>query len=450
MVKLHRETKRRHAIVIGGGIAGLLAARILTDHFERVTIIERDHYPKEPVFRPGIPQGRQLHTTLLRGQRIIETLFPGLKTKLLAHGAVERYYGSESLYYYGGRCPLIPPVLHGWNCTRLLLEWQIRQELAAYPQLHALEGYEVVHLLYDQSTQAVYGVRMRVRNHQTLTNDIEDIEGDLVIDASGVSSHTLQWLKELGYEVPPVSVSTSNIGYATRFYDPPSQFQADWKGIVIAGTEHNRRSGTLMEIEGGRWMVMLAGARTDYPPTKNADYLAFAHSLPDQSLYEAIKEATAISPIYGYRRIENRFRHFERLRRQPEGFIVVGDALCSFNPVYGQGITVAALEAVTLDACLHSFKRQKKFARIFQRKVARVIAFSWRVATASDARIEEQKAKGFSQRYTENLVALLPRDKTVMLTFLEVAHMIRSPLALLHPVIIAKAFYMSLTKSRDL
>ena len=424
-----------HALVIGGGIAGLLAARILTDHFERVTIIERDHYPTEPISRPGVPQGRQVHTTLLQGQYILESLFPELKAHLLAHGAVERYYGSESLYYDDGRCPRIPPTLHGWNCSRLLLEWQILRELRAYPQFHLIEGHEVVHLLYNQSTQAVYGVQIRVRDPKALTNDLEDVIGDLIIDTSGASSPTLRWLEELGYKAPKVSVSISNVGYATRFYTPPF-VKSDWKGIVISRSGQHHRSGTLMEIEGGRWMVVLAGIN-DYPPTDEEGYLAFARSLPDLALYEAIKGATPISPIYGYRRTENRFRHFEGIKL-PEQFLVMGDALCCFNPVYGQGMTVAALEAQVLDACLR--KGRKKLAS-FQKKVARTLAFSWRVATASDGR------RGFSRYYADSIVALLPRDKAVLLTFLEVAHMIRSPLALFHPGIIAKVLRVRLRKS---
>jgi 2-polyprenyl-6-methoxyphenol hydroxylase-like FAD-dependent oxidoreductase len=434
--------KRSHALVIGGGIAGLLAARVLTDHFERVTLVEREQYPAEPVFRSGVPQGRHIHTTLLRGQRELEVLFPGLEQKLLVHGAVERDYGNESLYYYGGRCPQLPPVLHGWNCSRLLLEWQIRQELTKCSQLHMMEGYEVVDLLFDRERQAVKGVYFRARSH-TLSEDSERecLAADLVIDASGSSSRAPQWLLGLGYEAPEEMVVDISLGYATRFYQPSSQ--PVWKGIAIGATPEQQRAGVLMAIEGGRWMVGLGGVGKDMPPTDAEGYLAFARSLPDPSLYEAIKEATPISPIYGYRRTENRLRHFDRLRRQPEGFLVMGDAVCAFNPIYGQGMTVAVLEALALDRCLRS-RKGRGLASLFQRKVARVIAFPWMLATASDARISGSKGAGargpvrWLRGYMENVFALLKSDQMVLLTFLEVIHLLRSPLAFMHPAIIAK------------
>jgi 2-polyprenyl-6-methoxyphenol hydroxylase-like FAD-dependent oxidoreductase len=434
MVQSYLQTTRTHAIVIGGGMAGLLAARVLATHFEQVTLIERDHYPQEPAFRPGVPQGRQVHTTLLRGQRVLETFFPGLGTKLVARGAIERDYGNESLYYYGGRCPRIPPVLHGWNCSRLLLEWQIRQELGKYVQLQILEGYEVVHLLFDEERRSVNGVQFRVRNHHP-HNAIQQMQADLVVDASGAASRTAHWLKELGYAAPKETVVNTYLGYATRFYEPPLHFRPPWKGIAIQGTEQRRRGGVLMEIEGGRWVVVLSGVGKDYPPTEPEAYLAFAQSLPDPSLYEAIKDARPISPIYGYRRTENCLRHFDRLRDQPEGLIVMGDAVCAFNPIYGQGITVAALQAQLLDTCLRSHQRPQGFARLFQRKVARLVVFPWQLAAASDARIAQKRK---ANRYIEYLIDLLPENQTVFLRFLEVVHMLRSPLALLYPTILAK------------
>lgn len=437
MHKFTDTLQRNHAIVIGGGIAGLLATRILSNFFKQVTLIERDRYPDAPLFRPGVPQGRQVHTLLLRGQRTLETWFPGLREQLGTQGAIERDYGLESLYFYGGRCPQLATNLQGWTCSRLLLEWQIRQFVAHCPGVQVKENTEVIHLLFEKATNVVYGVQFRERQSGQPPKEMRELRGDLVVDASGASSHINEWLRELGFDEPPESVVNPHLGYATCLYQRPLQ-GAQWKAIAIQATEEHRRGGSLMEIEGGRWMVVLAGSGKDYPPTQPDAYLEFAQSLPDQALYEAIQEATPLSPIYGYRRTENRWRHLERLKRQPEGLIVMGDALCMFNPLYGQGMTVAILQAQILARCLRS-RQKADFARIFQRKIARIIAFPWRLATAADARIiEEQRTRSLSQRYMEGLIALLPRDPHVLLTFLEVLHMLRSPLALFHPQIVLK------------
>jgi 2-polyprenyl-6-methoxyphenol hydroxylase-like FAD-dependent oxidoreductase len=442
MSKVHPE--RTHAIVIGGGIAGLLAARVLINHFERITLIERDYYPAEPVFRAGVPQGRHVHLLLLQGQHTIEALFPGIGAKLLAQGAVERMYGAEgeeaSVYFYGKRCPQIPPVLRGLNCSRALLEWQIHQELLPYQQLRILEGHEVVHLLLQDTPHSVCGVQFRARTTSP-TNAIQELQGDLVIDASGSNSHMSTWLTELGYEAPRERTIKTCVNYATRTYLPD---QSAWKEIAIQTIQRGRHGGVLMEVEQGRWMVVLsATGKEQYPPLQEEQYIEFARQLPDQSLYEAITSASPITPIYGYRKAEQRQHRFPQ---QPEGFLILGDALCSFNPVYGQGMTVAALEAVLLDRCLHEHNNKKGFAHRFQKKAARLIMVPWLLAAAADS-LENNQTKSF--RYIEKLIALLPYDRKALLTFLSVIHMLRSPLTLIHPVLVTKVLYHSLRFRRS-
>ena len=232
-----KTAEQTHAIVIGGGITGLLAARVLLNHFARVTLIERDHYPENPVFRSGVPQGRQGHIFLLKGQQTIASLFPGIGEKLIKHGAIEQDYGSQTLYYYRwGRAPRLGPGLKGWNSSRLLLEWEIRQELLQYDQLELMQGYEVVQLLFQPRTGQIEGVQARKRTHDKPEEQaMQEIKADFVVDASGSTSRAPQWLQELGFDLPKESEINTFLGYATRFYEPPAQFETDWNLVAISG-----------------------------------------------------------------------------------------------------------------------------------------------------------------------------------------------------------------------
>jgi 2-polyprenyl-6-methoxyphenol hydroxylase-like FAD-dependent oxidoreductase len=434
-----RSTEKKHAIIIGGGIAGLLAARVAADHFKKVTLLERDHYPEKPVFRAGAPQGRQLHFLPLRGQHTLEVLFPGIGEKLLAQGAIKRAYGAEGadasiIYYYEGRCPQIPPLWHGWNGSRPLIEWQIRKEVEKYAHVEIMEGHEVVHLLAEDD-HSVCGVQYRVRSNYSL-NEPQELRGDLVIDASGATSHVVTWLKELGYEAPQEIRSETQVNYATQMYQPAST--SPWKEIAIQLRPPHRRGAVLMEIEQGRWMVVLSSTgQEDLPPTTTESYLAFARALPEKALYEAIKSATPLSPIYGYRKKANYVRRF---KSQPEGFLIMGDAVCSFNPVYGQGMTVASLQAILLDKCLGKYSL-KDVGSKFQNKAARLVASPWNLATSADA-----DGNGPVKRYIDGIAEILMFDKHTLITFMAVLQMIKSPFALLHPKIAAKVFWHQLGK----
>lgn len=326
----------------------------------------------------------------------------------------------------------------GWFASRSLIEWQIRRELKAFPQVHFLENCCVKGLLYES---VVRGVKYQERGNRE--NPIQHLVGDLVVDASGSSSAAPVWLKEIGYEPPSEEIINPGIGYATRLYERPKQHAQWWHGIAIAEiTTPTRRSGALMEIEDGRWMVMLAGSRQDYPPTNPEGYLEFARSLPESTLYKSIKDSTPISNIYGYRPLGNIFRHFERIR-MPQGFIVLGDAACTFNPLYGQGMTVAALEAQMLDRCLRTWHRRKDPVHHFQKQIVQLLTWPWMLATTPDSRPEDRKTvrARIAYWYVVNCVLpTIPKDVKVERTFIEVQSMLRSPIALLAPSILVRVF----------
>ena len=214
-------------------------------------------------------------------------------------------------------------------------------------------------------------MQFRERGNHCPNNPRQELNADLVIDASGASSHVLQWLEQLGYKRPKETVVETHLGYATQHYQAPEHYPL--KGIVIQTTQPFPRGGTLMTVEKGHWLIGLGGVG-NYPPTKQKAFLDFAGSLPDKTLYEATQTGKpTCASIYGYRRTENRRRHFEQIRHL-EGLVVdIGDALCTFNPTYGQGMTISAMEAQALDACLTRIKGRRGLTRTFQRQAARIL-----------------------------------------------------------------------------
>lgn len=437
--------KGRHALVIGGSMAGLLAARILTNHFDRVTVVERDFLPEEPQPRPGVPQAKHVHVLLARGKQILEQLFPGIDAELTAAGAPSVDWTADCLWLgLWGWIPRFPSHVVTHTCSRQLLEWLVRRRLTPYSNVQFLDGTQVRELLTDESRSTVTGVRVHSRNDTQET----ELTADLVVDASGRNSPLPKWLEDFGYSAPPETAINSFLGYSTCWYQPPEDLQPDWKVLLISyRPPENQRSGLLYPVEGNRWIVNLAGVARDYPPTDEAGFLEFAHSLRSPSIYEAIKNAKPLGAIHGYRRTENRWRHYEKLSKLPEGLIAIGDAVCAFNPFYGQGMTTAALGALTLDDCLHQqFQRSQNnltgLTRRFHKQLAHILKTPWLMAAGEDLRWATTEGGKRSwvtqlmQRYMDRVLLLALDRPEVHRTFVEVIHMLKPSTALFHPRIL--------------
>lgn len=436
-----------HALVIGGSMAGLLTGRILANHFDQITIIERDYYPKEPLPRRGVPQSGHLHLLLSRGRKILEQLFPGLENELVAAGALLLTPQNETAWFSpAGWAIHFTPDRTGIVSSRDLLDWTIRRRLAGFANVRFLEGCTVTGLLANSDHTGVAGAVVRFHDHAGSIKE-ENLYANLVVDASGKVSIVPQWLEKLGYALPQETVINGFVGYASRIY----QANADLHSVFVSTAPPSRtRGGAIFPIEGDRWIVSLGGGDRDYPPTEEAGFLEFAHSLPTPLIYNAIKDAQPLTPIYSYRGTENRIRHYDRLSRYPENFVVVGHAACAFNPIYGQGMTVAALSAQILDECLkqrqpHPDGNLKGLSRQVQQKLADVHSVAWMFATNQDYRYlgsEGGKPSLVTKliiQYMDQVLKLSTKDANVCQTFLEVAHMLKPPTALFHPSIVVKA-----------
>ena len=452
-MSVHVTTDRKHALVIGASLGGLLAARVLSSHFEKVTLLERDSLPRGPEFRSGVPQSPHVHLLLIKGLRIFDHYFPGFSEDLIASGAIPADIGNEFLYVtmFGPLAPF-PTDLELLLCSRHLIEWKARERLQAFKNVEILSQVDVIGFL--QTNGRVNGLQYRSRPGKT---NIEALSADLTVDASGRGSKTNEWLAALGYPQTKITVVDSHLGYSTRWYKLSESYEKRWKAILITvKPPYNPRGGGLFPLEGGRWAVTLSGTAGYYPPTDEAGFLEFARQLEHPSVYEAICNAEPISQIYGYRRTENQWRHYEDLKRWPGGLIVIGDAVCCFNPVYAQGMTVGAMGASLLDEQLQGWKSDfsPHFGMTFQRKLAQFLQTPWLVATGEDFRWEKTtgdrpgSAMRAMQRYMDRVLKLAVVDAHARRTFVEVIHFLKSPASLFHPRILLPVLGQTLNEKR--
>ena len=421
-------------------MAGLFAANVLADHFEHVTVVERDEVRDAPISSPsslssrsGVPQGRHVHVLLLRGVQILRRRFPGLEEELLALGTPSLNWLQETAALVGGGwLPRSDLDLIGFSVSRSLLERQVRGHLRRLQNIHFRSGHRVTKLLADSDNRRITGA-VCTADKTTVT-----LRADLVVDASGRSSRLPHWLGELGYVAPQESTVNADVGYATRWYKIPDGWQADWK-MVLLGTRFPDISGgaVVQPVEGNRWVVTLVGYAGDHPPTDEAGFEAFARRLIGPQVWEAISAAEPLTGIRGYQRTENHWRHYGRLKRWPQGLIALGDAVCAFNPVYAQGMTVSALSAELLDSALRG-SRSPQLGLAFQKKLAKMLQTPWQLATSDDFRWAGRKAGDatildrFMHRYLEHLLARIHRPD-VCLTFFKVAHLVSPPVFLFRP-----------------
>jgi 2-polyprenyl-6-methoxyphenol hydroxylase-like FAD-dependent oxidoreductase len=436
------------AIVIGGSMAGLLAARVLADYFSTVTVIERDEPSEAPEPRRGVPQGRHAHGLLLRGQDTICRLFPDIREQLLAAGATPVNMGRDVKWFHFGvwKCRY-HSALDFISGSRPLIEWTLAERVRRLPNVKMVHGWSMDDLIFDG--QQVCGVRMHRRDDRETT---QRLHASLVIDASGRGSQIPLQLRALGFERPEESAVRIDVGYSTCTFRAPATAR-DWKMLYVVPQPPAKRGALILPMEGNRWMCTLVGMHGDHPPTDLPGYLAFAKSLPAPDIYEALRNAEPLTEPVRYGFTAGQRRHYEKLRRFPPGLLVLGDALCSFNPIYGQGMSAASMYADALQTCL-----QERVAtgwsltdlwRPFFRDIARAADQPWQLATGEDFRYAETTgARGRALRllhwYTNKVHAAAGVSPQVTERFYEVMHLLKPPTALFTPAI----FWKVLTNSK--
>ena len=420
-----------HAVVVGASMGGLLAARALSEVYDAVTVVERDVLETGPVARRGVPQGRHPHGLLARGREVLEDFFPGLPDELVALGAQSTDLQAGFRWINGGRllCQT-PSDLRGLGVSRLLLEARVRARVLALPSVRLIDGCDATGLAATSDRRRVTGLRVLRRGGDDAE---ETLPADLVVDATGRGTRSPQWLAELGYPPPAVDEVHIGLAYATRSYrrEPGAPH-----GAAIAGTVTNPRGGVMIPQEGDRWIVAVGGILGDAAPLDHDGFTAFAATLPSPAIHEVVRDAEPLSDAVRFRYPVSRRRRYERMARLPEGYVPFGDAISSFNPVYGQGMTVAALQAVALRTALEDGGAD--LSRRFLRAATRLVDIPWDISVGADLRFPRVEGRRTARvravnGYLERLHVAAEHDPVVGRAFLRVINLLDTPERLMAP-----------------
>ncbi len=441
MISSSPET-RAHAVVIGCSLAGLLAARVLSDHFERVTILERDPVSDHPESRRGQAQTRHLHGLLAQGFRIIKRYFPDLETRLIQGGATMSDMG-ESIrwYHHDGYKIQFASGLMGVSVSRAFLEWHILKAVlaASHVTLHA--PCTVNNLIVNPERTHVVGVEILSDENK---GHAKSISANLVVNAGGRGSAMGKWLEHLGFVPPPEDEIKVGVGYATRVYQRQSDDLRGAKLVMISPTPPTQKHMTFMfPMENDRWIITAGGWLGDHPPTDDSGYVNFIQKLPVADVFNVIRNAEPLSDIYTYKFPSSLRRRYEQLKRFPEGYLVLGDAIASLNPVYGQGMTSAAMQVGVLDRLLLQRKSLEGLWHPFFRRIAKVVDIPWKIAGCEDFRYPETQGRkppmtDLMNVYLAKVHRATHYDSIVYSQFLQVMNLMAPPSSLLHPRIIIR------------
>lgn len=439
MVGTHKD--REHALVLGASMAGLLTARVLSEHFERVTLVERDVLPRDGDHRRGVPQGRHVHALLPQGSRILEELFPGIVADLSSAGAplldnLARLHFRVLGNLLSRQASQLEPA--AVQASRPFLEARVRSRVRNLPNVRILDGHDILELVGSPHKDRITGVRVVAREESAHVQRV--ICADLVVDAMGRAGRTPAWLERLGYPRPEeqriqVDVSYTSLPVRLR----PESVGAD---LLLIGPQPGRLTGMgLFAYEDDTWMFTVMGYGDAHPEPNWDSMLAVADRIAPPWAAAALADAQQLGEIRVHHYPASVRRRYEGLARFPEGLLVTGDALCTFNPIYGQGMTVAAEEALALREALahgdHALQRR------FFRAAARHVDVAWDLSVGSDLALPEVAGQRSLQvrginAYIGRLLGVAQHDPVVATQFLRVIGFLDSPSTLFHPRVLGR------------
>ena len=428
------------AVVIGAGMAGLVAARVLSRRYATVTVLDRDTLPAGVEPRRGVPQSAHPHLLLASGMRELDGLFPGLGDELVEKGALRFDLGTGVCGYRdGSRWPREAMGLDLVAISRPLLEATVRDRVAKEPAVTIRDGVSVT---------ALAGAHGKVTGAFLDTGEL--VEADLVVDASGRGSRSDRWLAALGFPAPEQVEIKVGVTYTTRIYRrSPGELEGWQAALVMPTPPGEKRTGFAMAVEDDRWLVTVGGWHIDKPPHDGPTFEEHAKSLPDPIIADLISRAEPLTEPALYRFPSSRRRRFDALDRIPAGHVAIGDAFCSFNPLYGQGMTCAALQAGALDRALERHGAATvEMARDYFRAAAETLATPWQFAVGFDFNYPETtgaRPRGIklSNWYVRRITKASKRDPDLTRIFFAVQHLLAPPSMLFKPAMVAKVLWLS-------
>lgn len=421
-----------HAVVLGASMGGLLAARALAGVYDRVTVVERDALPADVGHRRGVPQDRHFHTILRRGAQVLDRMFPGLTDDLVAAGAQRVDFLDEArLVLSGHELARAVTGASDIQATRPMLEGAVRGRVANHPGVRIVPGCDVAGPIVDRGR--VTGVRVVLDGADGV------LEADLVVDAMGRYGRARAWLTAMGFATPEEDRIDVEMMYVSRLVRLVEPFRDK---LVLVGPVPGRPTGLAFAAqEDDRWMVTAVGMAGDHPPTDEAAYAAFVERAAPPDVHDAIVTAEPLGPFCSHRFPASLRRRYERLRRFPPGLLVFGDALCSFNPIYGQGMTVAALEAEALRRCLRD--GEPDLALKFFRAAAGITDPAWQLNAVADLALPEIDGRRTPStrvlnRYVARLHRVAAHDPVVAGAFTRTIGLIDPPSSLTRPGVLTR------------
>jgi 2-polyprenyl-6-methoxyphenol hydroxylase-like FAD-dependent oxidoreductase len=433
-----------HALVLGASMGGLLAARVLADFYRSVTVVERDVLPDNPTNRQGVPQGRHGHVLLRRGSQILSELFPGLLDELVAHGVplwsdgdlskVDVSFRGHQIVRCGRFADLSSTALY--SPSRPFLEFHVRQRVLALPNVMLRQGRDALEPTCTPGGDHITGVRIANRD----SGAEEVLDADLVVDAMGRGSRTPAFLEGRGYQRPVEDELVVRLTYSSQPYRvPPGMLQQ--KVYTYSFVPGRPTAVSLFGYENDTWLLTVQGIMGQETPFEHAEMLEFAADVAPAHVMAALKSGQPIGDVARHHTLSNRWRRYDKLRRLPGGLLVVGDAVCSFNPIYGQGMTVAAMDALVLRDCLR--RGGPDLPRRFFGSAAKGIGVAWQMAVGADLALPEVEAtRSLSVRlpnaYIDRVLSAAETDLYVAERFWKVLNLVERPSHLLRPSVMAR------------
>ncbi|AQT80901.1 hypothetical protein B1R94_19030 [Mycolicibacterium litorale] len=440
------------AVVLGSSMAGMLAARVAAEHYRTVTVIDRDMPPAQPLNRRGVPQGRHGHVLQAGGAAVVDELFPGILAELAADGSPVWDDGdlARVLLEYGGhtfvRSGRMAGLTASYLPSRAFLDWHVLQRLSMLPNVTVLGGHDVVGLTSSQDSRRVTGVLLAGRD--VATNSV--LGADLVIDATGRGSRVPFFLEQLGFDPPTEDELVVNLAYTSQWLQVAPGAIAEHM-VAMFPRPGDLSTVALIGHENGSWLMTVGAMAGQQPADSFADMLVIALRRVPAHIRAALLDAEPVGKTAHYRVPSSRWRRYDRLVRFPDGLVVTGDAVCSFNPIYGQGMSVAALDAVALRRCLH--RGDRDLPHRFHQASAKAIAVAWRSAVNADLALPEvagQRPIGtrLSIRFLDRVLTAIETDQVVAEQFFRVTGMLDAPTRLMRPSILARVLRANLARPR--